>query len=53
LILAGILDTQFPAVHKVYSRAGMKLVAQKKDAEWRSAAFILTQRRGPAITPGN
>ena len=39
LVLAGILQRQFPAVRRAYEEAGLKLVAQKLAGEWRSGAF--------------
>ena len=39
LVLAGILQQQFPAVRRAYEEAGLKLVAQKLAGEWRSGAF--------------
>ncbi len=43
LILAGILKTQFPQVHRTYAAAGLKMIASSQDEEWRSAAFALRQ----------
>ncbi len=39
LVLAGILNVQFPSVRRAYETAGMKLIAQKMAGEWRSGAF--------------
>jgi len=39
LIVAGILETQFAGVLRIYSSAGLKLVASGRDQEWHSAAF--------------
>jgi ribosomal protein L11 methyltransferase len=40
LVLAGILDRQFPAVRAAYESAGLRLVADKAAGEWRSGAFV-------------
>ena len=39
LVLAGILTSQFGSVLKRYVQAGFSLVAEEKNAEWRSGAF--------------
>jgi ribosomal protein L11 methyltransferase len=39
LVLAGILDEQFPKVQRCYESAGVKLVAARTVNEWRSGAF--------------
>lgn len=39
LILAGILATEFNSVQKRYESAGLKLIAEKEEREWRSGAF--------------
>jgi ribosomal protein L11 methyltransferase len=39
LVLAGILETQFPAVEKAYAAAGWKCVRSKGEREWRSGLF--------------
>ena len=39
LVLAGILQEQFPAVQRAYEAGGMMLVAQRMAGEWRSGAF--------------
>lgn len=39
LVLAGILKKQFPAILETYTRAGLKLVAEKAKKEWHSGAF--------------
>jgi ribosomal protein L11 methyltransferase len=40
LVLAGILATQFNAVAKAYRAAGLRLVADKTEREWRSGLFL-------------
>jgi ribosomal protein L11 methyltransferase len=39
LVLAGILNQQFPAVRRAYEEMGMRLVVQRRGGEWRSGAF--------------
>lgn len=39
LVLAGILKKQFPAILDTYTKAGLKLVAEKAKKEWHSGAF--------------
>ncbi len=39
LVLAGILQEQFPAVRQAFEQEGWKLVAQRLAGEWRSGAF--------------
>ena len=41
LVLAGILATQFAQVQAHYEQAGMELVANREEKEWRSGAFRL------------
>jgi ribosomal protein L11 methyltransferase len=41
LVLAGILDTQFPTVRRHYERAGWRLVRTRREKEWRSGTFML------------
>lgn len=40
LVLAGILSTQFEAVLKAYRGAGLQLVADRTEREWRSGLFL-------------
>lgn len=40
LVLAGILSTQFEAVLKAYRAAGLRLVADRTEREWRSGLFL-------------
>jgi ribosomal protein L11 methyltransferase len=39
LVLAGILNEQFAAVKGAFTKAGMKLIAQRTVGEWTSGAF--------------
>jgi ribosomal protein L11 methyltransferase len=39
LVLAGILAREFHRVRRAYERAGLKLVATKREGEWQSGAF--------------
>ena len=39
LVLAGILRAQFRDVRAAYEAAGLKLVAQKRESEWKSGTF--------------
>lgn len=40
LVLAGILQTQFPLVQRAYEKAGWKLIARRAENEWESGAFV-------------
>lgn len=40
LILAGILDTQFPQVEAAYGALGWRRLRDCREGEWRSASFI-------------
>jgi len=39
LVLAGILQSEFPRVQAVYEAAGLSLVRTRKEREWRSGVF--------------
>jgi ribosomal protein L11 methyltransferase len=39
LVLAGILNQEFLAVQRSYEKEGMRLVASRREKEWRSGAF--------------
>jgi len=39
LVLAGILKTEFPRIHKTFAELGLKLAAAKTGNEWRSGSF--------------
>lgn len=39
LVLAGILETQFPKVHRAFREIGFALVASEVGGEWKSGAF--------------
>ena len=39
LVLAGILETEFPRVRQSYARAGLELVHTRKEREWQSGSF--------------
>jgi ribosomal protein L11 methyltransferase len=39
LVLAGILQSQFPAVRRAYEGVGLKLKARRSENEWESGAF--------------
>ncbi len=39
LVLAGILKREFDEVRRAYEATGLKLVASRSEAEWRSGAF--------------
>ena len=43
LVLAGILATEFPLVQKAYEAAAWRLVASRKQNEWRSGAFEMVE----------
>jgi ribosomal protein L11 methyltransferase len=43
LILAGILESEFPKVQKNYESLGLNLVASQRGNEWRSGAFAHRQ----------
>ncbi len=40
LVLAGILQKEFPQVQRAYEKAGLKLAGSQIEGEWRSGAFI-------------
>jgi len=40
LVLAGILDRQFPEVRAAYEALGWRLVSSRREKEWRSGAFV-------------
>lgn len=40
LVLAGILETQFPKVKRAFQQAGWKLARTTVEAEWQSGAFV-------------
>jgi len=40
LVLAGILQTEFPEVCQAFAREGFILVRQKAEKEWESGAFV-------------
>lgn len=40
LVLAGILQTQFPQVERAYRQAGLQLIATEVEKEWQSGAFV-------------
>ena len=40
LVLAGILQSQFPKVERAYRQAGLKLIATEVEKEWQSGAFV-------------
>lgn len=44
LILAGILATEFESVRDRYESAGMQLIGEKSEREWRSGAFRREER---------
>jgi len=39
LVLAGILESQFPQVRKVYGKQGLRLISFQVEKEWASGAF--------------
>jgi ribosomal protein L11 methyltransferase len=39
LIVAGILKEEFRSIQRCYERAGLRLLATRAEAEWRSGAF--------------
>lgn len=39
LVVAGVLESQFPQVRRVYEQAGLKLAAHERNCEWRSGRF--------------
>ena len=40
IVLSGILGSQFAEVRRAYERAGLRLVARRREREWESAAFV-------------
>ena len=42
LVLAGILQTQFPQVVRAYGEAGLQLTSTRREREWQSGAFART-----------
>ena len=40
LVLAGILQRQFPDVQKAYEQAGLIAVERRQETEWESGAFV-------------
>jgi len=45
LLLAGILRSQFKAVAKAYTGAGLELVSKQTKGEWKSGAFLLRKEQ--------
>jgi ribosomal protein L11 methyltransferase len=45
LVLAGILESEFPEVVRAYEKLGLRLVRQKAEREWCSGAFAWTPSR--------
>jgi ribosomal protein L11 methyltransferase len=45
LVLAGILKAEFPTVRRAYATAGLELVADRTEKEWRSGTFRLRDSR--------
>ena len=43
LVLAGILQKEFPQVRAVYEKAGLRLMAERAENEWQSGAFVLLE----------
>lgn len=41
LVLAGILARQFAEVRAAYAQAGLRLIAQRREKEWKSGAFAV------------
>ena len=39
LVLAGILESEFPKVRSCYEQAGMRLIRTKVEREWQSGTF--------------
>lgn len=44
LVLAGILDAQFPKVADTYAKLGWQLVHTRREKEWRSGTFVAAGR---------
>ncbi len=44
LILAGILNSEFPAVEAAYEEAGLRLVRSRTEREWRSGSFLRDEK---------
>jgi ribosomal protein L11 methyltransferase len=40
LVLAGILEREFASVKRAYESAGLRLLATRREREWRSGAFL-------------
>jgi ribosomal protein L11 methyltransferase len=45
LVVAGILDTEFPRVAAAYQATGLRLVRSRVEKEWRSGAFLRNSQR--------
>jgi ribosomal protein L11 methylase PrmA len=41
LVVAGILDREFAVVQKAYEAAGLRLISNRREQEWRSGTFKL------------
>jgi ribosomal protein L11 methyltransferase len=39
LVLAGILESEFPEIQRCYEEAGMRLLRSRKQKEWQSGSF--------------
>ena len=39
LVLAGILNSEFPRIQTAYQSRGLQLIARRKQNEWTSGAF--------------
>ena len=40
LVLAGILEREFPEVRSSYEAAGLRLLTSRREREWHSGAFV-------------
>jgi ribosomal protein L11 methyltransferase len=45
LVLAGILNSEFAQVQSAYGQSGLRLMASKREREWRSGAFCFRPSR--------
>lgn len=45
LVLAGVLKSEFTAVHRSFAALGLKLAASRSEQDWRSGAFRFARKR--------
>ncbi len=49
LVLAGVLASEFGRVRTAYERGGLRLVASRRESEWRSGVFAFRNRADTAF----